>query len=198
MSVKVSIIVPIYNTAKFLSRCLDSLRTQSLMDIEIICVNDKSTDNSSTVLLQYSKYDSRIKIINNEVNRGAAFSRNVGIRNACGEYIGFCDSDDFVDKEYFKYLYDLHGCYDIIRGIRVIGYKNSHAKNQYGCIVPSIIRRQFLLDNHLYFPVNKKVGEDSTFKRWCYNHTNKIFEVPDKGIYYHYIKRAGSLSNYDM
>lgn len=103
--VKVSIIIPSFNTEKYISQCLDSVINQTLKDIEIICVDNLSTDNTLNILREYAKKDKRIKIISNE-NKGAAASRNVGIENACGEYIGFVDSDDYIHFEMFEKLYD--------------------------------------------------------------------------------------------
>ena len=199
MNKKVSIIIPVYNSAKFLPRCLNSIINQTLKDIEIICINDGSTDNSLSILNDFAQKDNRIIIIN-ITNHGAAFARNQGLEKATGEYIGFCDSDDFVDLNYFEtlYNYSLDKKYDIIRGIRVIGANNAHAKNEYGCIVPSIIKRSFLSRTRIKFPTNKKTGEDSTFKRWLYNEKPIVFSVPDTKSYYHYIKREGSLSNYKL
>ena len=101
---KISIIVPVYNVEKYLSVCLDSLLSQTLTDIEIICVNDGSTDGSLHILSEYAKHDSRIMLIN-KANEGAAAARNTGMIAAHGEYIGFVDSDDWVDKDYFEKLY---------------------------------------------------------------------------------------------
>lgn len=92
---EVSIIVPVYNVEKYLSFCLDSLVNQTFKDIEIICVNDGSTDNSAEVLEHYACFDKRIKIINKE-NGGLSSARNAGLDAASGKYIAFVDSDDFV------------------------------------------------------------------------------------------------------
>ena len=92
---EVSIIVPVYNVEKYLSFCLDSLVNQTFKDIEIICVNDGSTDNSTEVLEHYAGFDKRIKIINKE-NGGLSSARNAGLDAASGKYIAFVDSDDFV------------------------------------------------------------------------------------------------------
>lgn len=92
---EVSIIVPVYNVEKYLSFCLDSLVNQTFKDIEIICVNDGSTDNSAEVLEHYAGFDKRIKIINKE-NGGLSSARNAGLDAATGKYIAFVDSDDFV------------------------------------------------------------------------------------------------------
>lgn len=101
----VSIIVPCYNVGKYIEDCLKSLIGQTYNNIEIICVNDGSTDNTPEILDKYSKKDSRIKIINQE-NSGLSSARNTGIKAAQGEYIGFVDSDDWVDLNFFEKLYD--------------------------------------------------------------------------------------------
>lgn len=103
--IKVSVIIPVYNTEKYLRRCLDSVCNQILSDIEIICINDCSTDNSLEILREYSAKDERVKVIDFKENKGAAVARNVGIDEAKGEYIGFVDSDDFVDLDFYEKLY---------------------------------------------------------------------------------------------
>lgn len=103
--IKVSIIVPIYNVEKYLKRCLDSLVNQTLKDIEFICVNDGSTDDSLDILNEYAKRDERIVVINQE-NFGQSVARNRGIDVAKGEYIGFVDSDDWVSEDYFEKLHN--------------------------------------------------------------------------------------------
>ena len=104
---KVSVIVPVYNVAPYLARCLDSLVGQTLKDIEIICVDDKSTDNSLDVLHEYAAKDARITVIALSENSGVAVARNAGLDVACGEYIGFVDSDDYVDSDFYEKLYDI-------------------------------------------------------------------------------------------
>ena len=94
---KVSIIIPVYNVESYLRRCLDSVVNQTLKDIEIILVNDGSTDGSLAICEEYAKNDDRIKIITRK-NGGLSAARNTGLDNATSEYIGFIDSDDWVDK----------------------------------------------------------------------------------------------------
>lgn len=102
---KVSIIVPIYNAEKYLERCINSLKNQTLKDIEIILVDDSSTDSSLGICNMAAAEDARIKVIH-KVNEGAGRARNAALEIATGEYIGFVDSDDFVDTDMFKTLYE--------------------------------------------------------------------------------------------
>ena len=114
---KVSVIVPIYNSEKKLRRCLDTLIGQTLDDIEIILVNDASTDGSLDILLEYEKKDhDRILVINCDTNGGAGGARNVGLDSASGDYIGFVDSDDYIAEDFFESLYNKasSGDYDIV------------------------------------------------------------------------------------
>lgn len=104
MSVAVSVIVPVYNTARYLNQCVDSIINQSLKEIEIIFVDDGSTDNSVEILKQYQAKDSRIKIIRQE-NQYAGVARNRGMEEATGKYLSFLDSDDFFDLEMLKKCY---------------------------------------------------------------------------------------------
>ena len=100
---KISIIIPDYNCEKYVAKCVDSLLRQTLNDIEIILINDGSTDNSLGILKQYN--DNRIKIIT-KANGGQSSARNVGMEIAKGEYIGFVDSDDWVAPDYYEKLYN--------------------------------------------------------------------------------------------
>ena len=99
----ISIIVPIYNTERYLERCLESIINQEYKNLEIILINDGSEDNSIDICEKYKKTDNRIIIINKE-HTGVSDTRNVGLKNATGEYIGFVDSDDYINKEMFKQL----------------------------------------------------------------------------------------------
>ena len=103
-NIKVSIIIPVYNVEKYVGKCLDSVLNQTLKEIEIICVNDGSTDNSSKILEEYAEKDKRIIIINKQ-NSGLGAARNTGMEYATGEYIGFLDSDDWVHTAMYEKLY---------------------------------------------------------------------------------------------
>ena len=93
---KISILVAVYNAEKYLSQCLSSLLSQTLQDIEIICVDDASTDSSLNILNAYAKKDERIKVVHLPQNAGIAKARNAGLRISTGEYIAFVDSDDWL------------------------------------------------------------------------------------------------------
>jgi len=103
-NIKVSVIIPVYNVEKYLEQCLLSVINQTLDDIEIICVDDGSTDNSSNILKDYSKKDSRVKVIRQK-NAGLGAARNTGLKYVKGEYISFIDSDDWFDEKALEHLY---------------------------------------------------------------------------------------------
>lgn len=103
---KISIIVPVFNVEEFLNKCIDSIVSQSYSNIEIILVNDGSTDGSGEICDQWAKKDNRIRIIHKK-NGGLSDARNAGIEEASGDFISFIDSDDFISPTYIQYLYDL-------------------------------------------------------------------------------------------
>ena len=96
---KISLLVAVYNTAADLPQCLDSLLSQTFKDIEVICVDDASTDNSLALLHQYAEKDNRVKVFALKENSGQAHARNVGLSHATGDYIGFVDSDDWLSQD---------------------------------------------------------------------------------------------------
>ena len=111
-SPKVSIVVPVYNSERYLRQCLESLIWQSMSEIEIICVNDGSKDSSLEILKEYAVKDDRIVVINKE-NGGYGSAMNIGLKVAKGEYIGIVESDDFVDNNMFEELYKRAAIYDV-------------------------------------------------------------------------------------
>ncbi len=138
---KVSIIVPVYNVEKYLSECLESLISQTLSDIEIICINDGSEDSSVKILEEYAQKDKRIVVINQE-NSGLSAARNTGMRFANGEYIGFVDSDDWIDSDFYEKLY------------------NSAKNNDADIVVASIIRYRKCVQKYRVKYTNEKVYTD--------------------------------------
>lgn len=103
--VKISVIIPVFNTAKYLRECLDSIVNQKFMDMEIICVDDKSSDNSLDILNEYTTRYSNITVIEQTENKGASAARNAGISKATGKYIWFIDSDDYIVDGACEILY---------------------------------------------------------------------------------------------
>lgn len=101
MNPKISIIIPVYNVEKYIKRCLDSIINQTLKELEIICIDDGSTDGSGQILDEYSQNDSRIKVIHKQ-SEGQGIARNIGLEYATGEYIGFVDSDDWIEPETYE------------------------------------------------------------------------------------------------
>lgn len=103
---QISVIVPVYNAEKYLAECVDSILAQTLRDIEVILVDDGSTDNSPAICDAYKSRDERIKVIHQQ-NKGVAAARNAGIRVASGKYIAFVDSDDFLDYNMYECMHDI-------------------------------------------------------------------------------------------
>ena len=103
MNKKISVIIPVYNTSKLLRRCLDSVINQTYKNLEIILINDGSTDDSLSICKEYSQNDSRIILIDKE-NEGGGKARNAGLDRATGDYIAFVDSDDYIDPDMYSVL----------------------------------------------------------------------------------------------
>ena len=212
--IKVSIIVPIYNLEGYLSKCLDCLICQTLKDIEIICVNDESTDNSLAVLKDYAKKDKRIKIINQK-NAGPGVARNTGINAAKGEYIQFVDGDDWIEPDTCEKCYQkakqsgvdmLTFNAEHIYPDRKITYHYYNLKEEkiISCtdILDSlfehpfhschyIFRKSFLDKKGIRFPATYWV-EDVPFMLECWLKSKKIYVLPE--AFYKYIRRKNSIT----
>ncbi|MDR3253614.1 MAG: glycosyltransferase [Endomicrobium sp.] len=134
---KVSVIVPIYNVGKYVGKCLQNLVNQTLKDIEIICVDDCSTDNSMKIVEHYASQDLRIKIVRHAFNKGLAASRNTGLKEVSSDYIMFCDSDDFCSITMCDKMYNAlinSNCEMAICGTNVIysyGYDYKKSDKEY-------------------------------------------------------------------
>ena len=171
---KVSIVVPVYNNEKYLNQCLDSICSQTLKDIEIILVNDGSTDSSPDICEEYAKLDNRIRVVHNK-NAGMGNAYNTGIKLATGEYVGFIESDDFIDKHTYEDLYHLasKNNADIVKA-DWFNYTENYCEkspallfsNSYDVIAPSqipwiltfqatvwsaIYKRDFIINKNIYF-----------------------------------------------
>lgn len=181
---KVSVVVPVYNTEKYLRRCLDSLVNQTLQEVEIVAVNDGSPDKSRDILEEYkAKYPDRFQVIHKE-NGGQASARNLAFTVCRGEYIGFLDSDDFVRAEMFEKLYNKAvecGADYVACGYTDITYENGReivlkeyvasrpvSKPQdmfFGALASPFLhlyKRELITDNNITFPEGV-IYEDTAF-----------------------------------
>ena len=103
----ISIIVPVYNTAPYLNKCIESIINQTYTDLEVLLIDDCSTDGSAEILDYWAERDPRIHVMHKEKNSGVSDSRNIALRTACGEYVGFVDSDDWLEPEMFAEMQKL-------------------------------------------------------------------------------------------
>ncbi len=194
---KISIIIPVYNTGKYLAECLDSVIKQTFKDIEIICVNDGSTDNSQQILNSYAKKDQRIKVIEQK-NQGVVSARNLGVKQAKYDLIFPLDSDDIIAPDTLEKLYTSlkYGYGDIIT-CRVMMFGNKNGE----LILPKPIKRNMVIDNCLvsaalfkksdFFESGGYSSEYDTaledYDLWLnlvFNHNKKIYRVPEILFYY--------------
>ena len=120
-NIKISAVIPVYNVGQYIGRCIESLGSQTLQDLEFIFVDDCGTDQSMKLVEEFAAVDRRVRIIRNEHNIGAGPSRNIGIEEAQGEYLSFIDPDDYISHDFYSLLYDAakKNDYDIAKGIRV-------------------------------------------------------------------------------
>ena len=185
----VSVIIPIYNVEKYLKECLDSVINQTLKDIEIICINDGSTDNSLKILREYSQNDSRIQLIDKK-NEGVGKARNIGIKSAAGEFVCFIDPDDiYPSRDILETLYNLATENNVV----ICGGEFSHFRDKnhkfeqvfgdtyLGYLFPKsgiikyadyqfdygfhrfIYNRNFLIENNIFYPEYKRFQDPPFF-----------------------------------
>lgn len=205
----ISVIIPVYNAEDYLNRCLNSLVNQTLKDIEIICVNDCSTDNSLKILQNYALKDTRIRIIDFKENKGAAIARNKAIEDANGEYIGFVDSDDFIDLDFYEKLYNtvsknntniaIGNLALIDENLQLINRMPDFIKNikqnKYfftGFFGLGIYKKELLSSFDIKFIPDLKYGEDRLLPIQAVFHTENLPIV--ENTYYHYFQRDNSTS----
>ncbi len=206
LSPLVSIIVPVYNVEKYLRECLDSLVNQTLTNIEIICINDASPDNSLAILKEYADKDKRIVIIDLPENRRQGGARNCGIKIAKADYISFVDSDDFVpENRYEKMLTTAHqNNYDLVVS-NYYKYKNGklykidnihpemsklplHEQHKWvlrqGLTIPSnLYKKEIFIKNNLFFP-EKLFYEDNAIAAPLFFLSENIAYLHDYLYYY--------------
>lgn len=166
----VSIIIPVYNCSKYISKCLDTIIEQSYSNIEIILVNDGSSDNSLDFCKIYKKKDKRIRIINND-NHGVSYSRNCGIKASKGDYICFIDADDWIDKYYIEKL--LNAINDNDSDVAICNYYSSYNHNNVQNINNNIDLDksfiEFIVDNNCWTPWAKLFKKEKIEKLFDIN-----------------------------
>lgn len=203
----ISVIVPVYNTEKYIEKCLNSLINQTLRDIEIIVVNDGSQDLSKEIIQKYIKKCNKIKYLEKE-NGGLSSARNYGLKYATGRYIAFLDSDDYVEEDMYKAMYekaeeeksDIVEC-DFIweygkkkKYDKRKEYKNKRdmMKRPRAVAWNKIIRREIIEENKILFPEGL-IYEDLEFYYKILLYANKISYV--ERYFIHYVQREESISN---
>ena len=191
--IKLSVIVPCYNVSNYVSKSISSLCEQTLKEIEVIAINDGSTDNTLEVLNSLAKKYTNLKVIDKK-NEGVSVARNKGLDIASGEYIGFLDSDDWVKKDCFMKLYNKakEGDYDIVCCDTTAD--NDSVKNLmvngYAVIWNKIYKKELLDD--IRFKKGISFCEDVLFLFMVYSRIKKI-GVVDESLHY-YLQREGSLT----
>lgn len=163
--IKMSLVIPVYNVEKYLGECLDSCLSQTLQEIEIICVNDSSPDNCAQILADYASKDSRLKIITHRQNKGLGGARNSGMSVAQGEYIWFIDSDDFIASYACELLYNTAMSHNV--DVLQFGHPITFEDTEHGKILKNYERLQY--EYRSFFPqVQHKENFPVHVSSWSY------------------------------
>lgn len=208
MKPELSIIVPVYNTSKYLQKCLDSIINQTLKKIEIIIINDGSTDNSEEIVLNYLRKDTRIQYYKQE-NKGVSSARNKGIELSKSEYIIFVDSDDFIDLNLVEDTLEkikqeeldivFFGIKSVDQNGKIKNYIEINKNNLISDVffrsypVNKIYRKKLFIENNIKFPLGKKYEDIYTIPRVILS-TKKIGYI-DRYYYNYYIGRPTSITS---
>lgn len=224
MKVLISAIIPVYNTEEYLEKCIDSLRKQTLKDIEIIFINDGSSDDSLRVLRQYEKLDERIIVIDKK-NSGPSATRNEGIDIARGEYLSFIDSDDWIDKCMFEEMYKVakEGNSDVVicdmkavnkneetyisglhypirnlseRSMKKIIFKELLSNSQFNSMANKIFKASIIKENNIRLDKDIYYAEDWLFNVEFFKKSIKVSYV-NKAFYYYRRGHESSSSSYN-
>ncbi|MGV8984105.1 glycosyltransferase family 2 protein [Clostridium sp.] len=216
--IKISVIIPVYNTQEYVRKCIESVLLQSLEDIEIIIVDDGSTDNSLSIIKEYEGND-KVILISKE-NQGQGAARNDALDVCSGKYIAFLDSDDYIDKNMFEDMYIKANKYDLDmlickyscvdkNGIEIIGddveFVDSEIIDSDKCITEfftsnaiegfswnKIYHNRLFKEKNIRYPTNMKYEDIPTVFNLIID-SNKIGFINNK--YYYYVQRAGSTTN---
>ena len=193
----ISVIVPVYNAENTLERCLTSILQQTYKQIEIICINDGSRDDSLNVLRKFEKFDTRIKVIDKN-NEGVSEARNVGIKASNGQYILFVDSDDYIKMNMVLDLYRamkkkdadiaIEGYQEINqeRILEIYDYKNCMHKEEFllkciqntgGVVCSKMYRASLIKENDIFFRKDLTLSEDLIFALECFKRAKKFIQI---------------------
>ena len=210
MSPKVSILVPIFNTEKYLKECLDSLLNQTLKDIQIVMVDDGSTDNSRQIAQSFVDRDNRFELIHQE-NAGSAAARNAALARATGEYVIVCDSDDWVEENMYELMYrcasekdaDFVSCGIFanypnkqivsnfhLKSVNVADLKKEILSGSNNSTCNKLIRHKIITENNIHFETGINLGEDALFLYKILRHIKKVASRPTP--LYHYRRTLNS------
>lgn len=200
----ISVIVPVYNAEKTLERCLNSILQQVYKEIEVICVDDGSKDNSLSTLKRFEQFDKRIKVIA-KVNEGVSVARNVGIKASNGQYILFVDSDDYIEKNMILDLYQamkkteadiaIEGYREINHesAIEVYDYKNCIEKKDFllkciqhtgGVVCSKLYTAAVIKENNIFFRKDLSLSEDLIFALECMKRAKRLIQIEQADYVY--------------
>lgn len=200
----ISVIVPVYNAEKTLERCLNSILQQVYKEIEVICVDDGSKDNSLSTLKRFEQFDKRVKVIT-KVNEGVSVARNVGIKASNGQYILFVDSDDYIEKNMILDLYQamkkteadiaIEGYREINHesSIEVYDYKNCIEKKDFllkciqhtgGVVCSKLYTTAVIKENNIFFRKDLSLSEDLIFALECMKRAKRLIQIEQADYVY--------------
>lgn len=206
----ISIIVPVYKVEKFLSRCIDSILNQTFTKFELILIDDGSPDNCPKICDDYSIKDSRIKVIHQK-NSGVSVARNAGLDIAMGDFIGFVDSDDWIESNTYEiayntaiekqadivqwdFIFDYTDGKSITKRIGIEGYFDISSDSSFfsGSMCHKLISKRIIDSEQIRFPVGLKYAEDRCFGIDCFLVAKKTFHISK--CLYHYCINTSSAS----
>ncbi|MDE6734423.1 MAG: glycosyltransferase [Desulfovibrio sp.] len=197
MTPQISIIIPVFNAARWLNRCLASVCGQEFSDVEILCINDASTDASLDILHDHARRDRRIVVADLSRNLGVSTARNIGIAMARGKYLGFVDSDDSIEKNFYAELHREAASHDLDMAEAPVHFVDEDGKTcrslDWSWFCSSLFNADFLAKNALTFPPKFSHGEDLIFMarvRLAQPHGKKIY-----GTSYQYFQIQTSASH---